>query len=42
MAERRSGGRVEEAARTIGAATGLSLFIDRPRDMETRVTLHDL
>lgn len=42
MAERRSAGRVEEAARTIGAATGLSLFIDRPRDMETRVTLHDL
>jgi len=42
MGERRSAGRVEEAARRIGAATGLSLYIDRPRDMETNLTLHDL
>ncbi len=42
MAERRSAGRVEEAARKIGAATGLSLYIDRPRDMEGDLTLHDL
>lgn len=42
MGERRSAGRVEQAARKIGAATGLSLYIDRPCDMETDLTLHDL
>lgn len=42
MGERRSAGRVEEAARMIGAATGLSLYIDRGRDMETDLSLHDL
>jgi hypothetical protein len=42
IGERRSAGRVEEAARIIGAATGLSLYIDRPRDMETDLTLYDL
>ncbi len=42
IGERRSAGRVEEAARRIGAATGLSLYIDRPRDMESDLGLHDL
>ena len=42
MGERHSAGRLEAAARAIGAATGLSLYIDRPRDMESDLTLHDL
>ena len=42
IGERRSGGRVEEAARTIGAATGLSLYIDRPGGLDSDLGLHDL
>jgi hypothetical protein len=41
MARRRSAGRVEEAARIIGAATSLALFIDGPEDQENEFGLDD-
>lgn len=42
MAQRRSAGKVENAARMIGAATGLPLFIDKPQDQESELSLEDL
>ena len=40
--EKSSGGRTETAAQSISAATGLGLFVDRPRDMDLNVGLKDL
>ncbi len=41
IAEKSSGGRTEAAVQAIAAVTGLSLSIDRPRDMDLDVGLRD-
>jgi predicted transcriptional regulator len=40
--EKSSGGRTERAAQALSAATGLGLFVDRPRDLDLKVGLKDL
>jgi predicted transcriptional regulator len=42
IAEKSSGGRTESSAQAISAATGLGLFVDRPRDLDINVGLKDL
>jgi predicted transcriptional regulator len=37
--EKSSGGRTERAAQALSAATGLALFVDRPRDLDINVGL---
>jgi len=40
--EHTSLGRTESAAQMIAAVSGLALFVDRPRDMDTTITREDL
>ncbi len=40
--EKTSQGRTEQAAQAIAAVSGLALVVDRPRDMDTNVSLHDI
>ncbi len=39
--ERTSGGRTESSVQAISAVSGLSLYVDRPRDMDLHVGLRD-
>ncbi|WP_320129467.1 hypothetical protein [uncultured Sphaerochaeta sp.] len=39
--EKSSGGRTEAAAQALSAATGLGLYVDRPRDLDLKVGLRD-
>ncbi len=42
IAEKTSGGRTESSVQAIAAVTGLSMYVDRPRDLDLDVSYRDL
>jgi predicted transcriptional regulator len=42
IAEKTSGGRTESALQALAAVSGLPMYVDRPRDLDLKVSYKDL